>query len=67
MNIGLNAGDIKRIVWSFIGGALAYASAVALNWVPGQAFDLQTFRIGVIAAGVSALKNGLLADGNKAK
>ena len=72
MKLGLTADDIKRVIWSalfaFIG---VYATLVA------GAGDLKSFDEAkaavlsllpaAIAAALSAVKNGILADSNPAK
>ena len=72
MKLGLNASDVRRIVWSavfaFVG---VYATLVA------GAGDLKSFDEAkaavlsllpaAIAAALSAIKNGVLADSNPAK
>jgi len=62
LSFGLNYTDWRKIVWTFIQAALAYAVAAAMGWAPGTAWDWRTFAIGGLAAGWAAVKNFSLAD-----
>lgn len=66
-DLGLTKDDLKRILWTFIQGVLGYALAVAVGWVPGDPWDWKAFGVGLLAAGISAVKNGALSDGSALK
>jgi hypothetical protein len=66
-DFGLSYKDWSRIVWTFVQGALAYMIAASAGWVPGDPWNWKAVLIGAIAAGASALKNFLLADGSPLK
>lgn len=61
-DLGLAFKDWTRVFWTFVAGVLGYAAAAATNVVGGQPFDAKAFAIGALAAGVSLVKNFLLAD-----
>ena len=70
--MGLNEGDIRRVVWTFVQAFLAVflvgatGALNAPNWSEGKA-ALIAAAIGGIAAGLSALKNLLTPDGSTLK
>lgn len=63
ISIGFGKRDLVRAVWSFVFAALAYVATVQPTtsdaWKPALA--------GAIAAGLSAVKNLVLADGSTVK
>lgn len=67
ISLGFTSADVRRIVWTFVQGILAYALAAALDWVPGDAWDWKALVVGAIAAGLAAIKNGTLSDGSAIK
>ena len=71
-HLSLTADDAKRIAWSFIFGFLGFV-AVHLadfqgvgSWSAGKTVALGVLG-GAIGAGLSAIKNGVLADGSTLK
>lgn len=62
ISIGLTADDVKRIAWTFVMAALGVLIASAQGWVNGGDSNWKAWVIAAIAAGVSAVKNGLLSD-----
>lgn len=54
--------DAVRVAWTFVQGMVAYALAALAGWVPGDVFDWRAFVVGALAAGLSAVKNYVLAD-----
>lgn len=67
MKLSLTASDLKRVAWTFAMAAGAYALAAWTNLVPGQPIEWKTLGVGVIGAGLSALKNAPLEEGNVLK
>lgn len=65
--MGLNESDIRRVIWTFVMAAGAWALAAWTNLVPGQPIDLKAIGLGLLAAGFSAVKNLLLDDGSSLK
>ena len=66
-DFGFSYKDWSRIVWTFIQGVLGYALAVVIGWVPGDPFNWKAFGVGLLAAGISAVKNFSLADDSPIK
>jgi hypothetical protein len=66
-DFGLTFKDSTRIGWTFVQGVLGYALATVIGWVPGSAFDWKAFGVGLLAAGLSAIKNGVLSDTSRIK
>lgn len=66
-DLGLGYKDWARIAWTFVQGALGYALLVATNVLNGEAFSGKAVLVGLAAAGVSAVKNLLLADDSRIK
>lgn len=60
MSLGFNSADLRRVVWTFV------AAAVASFAVSGGSVT-KTALLAAIAAGISAVKNFVLADGSPAK
>ena len=67
VDLGLGYKDWTRIVWTFLMAAGAVALAAGFDWINGQPFTWRTVLIGAIAAGLSAIKNFVLADGSTLK
>jgi hypothetical protein len=65
--LSLTASDLRRVGWTFVMTAGAYAVAAWTNLVPGQPFEWKTVAVGAIAAGLSALKNAPLPEGSNLK
>ena len=66
--MGFNVSDLKRIGWTFVQAGAAVILAGLVSFVnDGVAFDIEALGIAAIAAGISAVKNFLLPDGNAAK
>jgi ferric-dicitrate binding protein FerR (iron transport regulator) len=55
--------DLVRALWSFVFGALAYIVVVQ----PTTSNDWKAALAGAVAAGLSAVKNLVLADGSTLK
>jgi hypothetical protein len=64
---GFTAADVRRVIWSFVGGVIAYAIGQASGWLGGSASAGRRCSSGAIAAGVAAVKNGLLSDSSRLK
>lgn len=62
-NLSFTVKDLVRAAWSFLFGALAYIVVVQ----PTTSSDWKAALAGAVAAGLSAVKNLLLADGSTAK
>lgn len=62
--LGFNRDDLSRVVWTFIQAGVAFAAVQAAlgHDVTGKAVV-----IGAVAAGISAVKNFVLADGSQLK
>jgi hypothetical protein len=58
--------DLVRAVWTFIFGALSYVLLVQGDIINGDV-DLKAIAVGALAAGFSALKNLVFADGSTIK
>ena len=67
VNLGLSYTDWRRIVWTFLMGAGAVAIAASADWINGEPLTWRTVLIGALAAGLSAVKNFVLADGSTLK
>jgi hypothetical protein len=63
----LTASDLRRVGWTFVMAAAAYAIAAWTNLVPGQPFDWKTVGVAAIAAGLSAVKNAPLNESSPLK
>ena len=66
--MGLNITDVKRIAWTFVMSAGAVLIALALDWFgTGGELNWKVWAIAALAAGISAVKNAALQDGNVIK
>lgn len=65
-SIGLNASDVRRIAWSFVFGVLGYVILAQASILDGTV-DWKALAAGAVMAGLSAVKNLVLADGSKLK
>lgn len=65
--MGLNEGDIRRVVWTFIEAAAAVVTVAAFGWARGDVFDWKAVLVGAVAMGYAAVKNLLLPDGSTLK
>lgn len=64
--ISFTTKDLVRALWSFLFGALAFVLAVQTEILGGDV-DWRGIALGAIAAGLSAVKNLVLADGSTVK
>jgi len=64
--ISFTTKDLIRAVWTFVFGALGFLIAVQTEIIGGD-FDARAIAVGAIAAGFSALKNLVFADGSTIK
>ena len=65
-NIGFTVKDFVRAGWTFIFGALSYVLLAQTDIINGSV-DWKAVAVGAAAAGLSALKNLVLADGTTVK
>lgn len=65
-NIGFTFKDLVRVVWTFVFGALSYAILAEGDIINGTV-NWKALAVGAVAAGLSALKNLVLADGTTVK
>ena len=63
ISIGFTRNDLIRAVWTFVAAAVGYILIVQ----PTDATSWKTALVAGVAAGVSAVKNLLLADGSRLK
>lgn len=66
IQIGFTVKDLIRAVWVFIFGAVGFVMAVQLDIIGGDP-DWRAIGLGALAAGLSAVKNLVLADGTTLK
>ncbi len=66
-SLGFNSADLRRVVWTFLLAAGGYAIAQASGWVSGGKVEWPALVVGLLAAGGSAVKNLVLADGSSIK
>lgn len=66
-DFGMTYHDFVRIAWTFVQGVLGYALATVIGWVPGDVFNWRAFGVGLLAAGLSAVKNFVLSDKSRIK
>lgn len=64
--LGFTTKDLIRAIWSFVFGALGYVVLVQAD-VIGGTVDLKALAAGAVVAGLSALKNFVLAEGTTLK
>lgn len=62
ISIGLTVSDLKRIAWTFVMAALGVLVLSAQGWINGGDLNWKAWVAAAIGAGISAVKNGLLAD-----
>jgi hypothetical protein len=62
-NLSFTTKDLVRAVWAFVFGALGYIVVVQ----PQSSNDWKAALAGAVAAGLSALKNAVFADGSTVK
>lgn len=62
--MGLNEGDIRRIIWTFI---MAAGAVVVAQLSAGNDISWRAVLVGAIAAGFSAVKNLVLPDSSSLK
>jgi hypothetical protein len=73
MKIGFTKDDLKRVAWTFVQAALGalVVGLSAQSKIPNNLDDGKQVALGLafaaVAAGISAVKNGLLADGSTLK
>lgn len=67
VDLGLGYKDWARIFWTFVMAAAAVLIAAATDWVNGGEFAWKAWVIGAVAAGLSAVKNFVLADSSTLK
>lgn len=66
--IGFTKDDVKRVVWTFVMAAFGVFVALGAEWIQnGGEFNWKVWAIAALAAGVSAVKNLVLADGSTFK
>lgn len=56
--------DVKRVLWTFVMAAGAVAIASATDWIGGNPVAWRTVVIAALAAGLSAVKNLVAAEGS---
>jgi len=66
IKLGFTFDDVKRTIWSFVFGAGAYLLLAQTSVIAGTA-DWHALWSGAVVAGLSAIKNLVLADGSKFK
>jgi ferric-dicitrate binding protein FerR (iron transport regulator) len=59
--------DLKRVAWTFVQAGLGVALVYGTGWLEGEGFEWRAVLSAVIAAGISAVKNLVLADGSELK
>jgi hypothetical protein len=64
--ISFTTKDLIRAGWTFLFGVLGFLIAVQAEIIGGE-LDARAIAVGAIAAGFSALKNLVLADGTTVK
>lgn len=62
--LGFTRDDLSKVVWTFVQAAVAFA---AVQSVLGNDISSKAVVVGAVAAGISAVKNFVLADGSKLK
>lgn len=67
-NLSFTRDDVKRVVWTFLMAAFGVFVALLADWFTnGGDLNWKVWAIAALAAGVSAVKNLLLADGSTLK
>ena len=65
--MGINEGDIRRVVWTFAEAFLGYLGLVWTGVLPDAGAGWKALVVGAAGAGFAAVKNLLMPDGSTLK